>query len=154
MQHPKIKRLLLQVSYISFKPESIFWYLHISVSYLFRSLGSVVGISLGSTVVQNVLRVYLRRRLSDVDIDVDEVGYMFLQLSWFFSDLDYEFHQIARSVRSSLSSIDELDPSIRTIVRGSYEEAIQAAFWLALAFSIAGTISSFFVREKPLRQRA
>ena len=40
-----------------------------AVSYLFRSLGSVVGVSIGSTLMQNTLRSTLQRRLSGADVD-------------------------------------------------------------------------------------
>jgi hypothetical protein len=39
------------------------------VSYLFRSLGSVVGVSVGSSLVQDTLRQKLRQRLSHGDVD-------------------------------------------------------------------------------------
>jgi hypothetical protein len=51
------------------------------VSYLFRSLGSVVGLSVGSTLVQNVLRSSLHLKLSGQD--VDEVRCLFIM------DLDH-----------------------------------------------------------------
>ena len=44
-----------------------------AVSYLFRSLGSVVGLSVGTTITQDVLRQSLRRRLTGEDSDVDAV---------------------------------------------------------------------------------
>ncbi len=44
-----------------------------AVSYLFRSLGSVVGLSIGSTLVQDTLRSALRKRLTGSDADIDEV---------------------------------------------------------------------------------
>lgn len=47
------------------------------VSYLFRSLGGVLGISVGSTLVQNTLRSYLRRRLAGQDVDIDDVRWLF-----------------------------------------------------------------------------
>ena len=40
-----------------------------AVSYLFRSLGSVVGLSVGSTLVQGTLRSALHRKLSGADVD-------------------------------------------------------------------------------------
>ncbi len=40
-----------------------------AVSYLFRSLGSVVGLSVSTTITQNVLRQSLRKRLTGGDID-------------------------------------------------------------------------------------
>ncbi|KIJ23971.1 hypothetical protein M422DRAFT_62375 [Sphaerobolus stellatus SS14] len=81
----------------------------IAVSYLFRSLGGVVGISLGSALVQNTLRVYLADKLTGRGLDVEE---------------------IVRHVRESLSYIDTLDPATRVIVRSSYEKAVASAFWL------------------------
>lgn len=44
-----------------------------AVSYLFRSLGSVVGLSVGSTLVQSTLRGVLKGRLEGKGVDVDEV---------------------------------------------------------------------------------
>ena len=44
-----------------------------AVSYLFRSLGSVVGLSVGTSITQDVLRHSLRKRLSGAGADVDEV---------------------------------------------------------------------------------
>ncbi|KAJ7907655.1 member of the major facilitator superfamily [Mycena leptocephala] len=58
-------------------------------------LGSVVGLSVGSTLLQLSLRTSLRRALSD-DVDVDE---------------------IIRRVRASLTYIDELDAVTAGIVR-------------------------------------
>ena len=40
-----------------------------AVSYLFRSLGSVVGLSVGTTLTQDVLRQSLRKRLSGENVD-------------------------------------------------------------------------------------
>lgn len=40
------------------------------VSYLFRSLGNVIGISISSTLTQNALRASLHSHLSGPDVDV------------------------------------------------------------------------------------
>ena len=40
-----------------------------TVSYLFRSLGSVIGLSIGSTLIQETLRSTLHKRLSGADVD-------------------------------------------------------------------------------------
>ncbi|GAV99646.1 MFS general substrate transporter [Lentinula edodes] len=66
-----------------------------AVSYLFRSLGSVVGLSVGSTILQDVLRSILQQRLTGQDIN-----------------------EIVRRVRESLDYLNELDQSTRTIVLG------------------------------------
>ncbi|KAF8590764.1 MFS general substrate transporter [Ramaria rubella] len=100
-----------------------------AISYLFRSLGSVIGISAGSVLVQHNLRVYLKARLSGADQDIDE---------------------IVRRVRESLSYVDSLDPVTRAIVRGTYEEALSAAFLMAAALAVCTLVSCLFIREKSL----
>uniref|UniRef100_A0A8H8CH73 Major facilitator superfamily (MFS) profile domain-containing protein n=2 Tax=Psilocybe cubensis TaxID=181762 RepID=A0A8H8CH73_PSICU len=100
-----------------------------AVSYLFRSLGSVVGLSVGSTIAQGSLRSALRSRLSGADIDVDE---------------------IIRNVRESLKFIDTLRPDIQKEVRGSYGEAVRATLYFSVALAACGLLSSFFIKEKSL----
>ncbi|MCJ1373392.1 hypothetical protein MMC20_004620 [Loxospora ochrophaea] len=79
-------------------------------SYLFRSLGSVVGLSLSATVVQQSLRVQLRNRLgSGKDAD-----------------------RIVQGVRESLEYIKTLNPEIAEIVRQCYGSATTAGFGFML----------------------
>ncbi|KAE8399449.1 hypothetical protein BDV37DRAFT_275250 [Aspergillus pseudonomiae] len=80
-------------------------------SYLFRSLGSVIGLSLSSTVVQQILRGRLRSALRDS------------------KDID----RIVDGVRQSLDFIKTLDPSVAKAVRGCYGWAMNKGF----AFMIA-----------------
>ncbi|KAF8960437.1 member of the major facilitator superfamily [Flammula alnicola] len=101
-----------------------------AVSYLFRSLGSVVGLSIGSTLVQGTLRSALQRRLSGADVN-----------------------EIIRKVRESLKYMDELDPYTQSAVRGSYEEAIHVTFWFSVILAACGLLSSVFIKEKPLARR-
>ena len=61
--------------------------------------------------------------------------------------------QLVRKVRESLASIDDLQPRIRDIVRGSYEEAVETAFYFAIALAGAALFCSFFIKEKPLNRR-
>jgi predicted MFS family arabinose efflux permease len=77
-------------------------------SYLFRSLGSVLGLSLGATVVQQSLRNQLSDRLGSGN----------------------EADEIVRKVRQSLDYIDDLDPKIAEIVRQCYGMATNASFIL------------------------
>ncbi|TFK33386.1 member of the major facilitator superfamily [Crucibulum laeve] len=101
-----------------------------AVSYLFRSLGSVVGLSIGSTLVQDTLRSSLRAKLTGQDAD-----------------------EIVRRVRESLSYVDELDPITRAIVRCSYEQAIHVALWFSVIMGFFALLSSLFIKEKPLAPR-
>ncbi|KAI0044796.1 MFS general substrate transporter [Auriscalpium vulgare] len=100
-----------------------------AVSYLFRSLGSVLGLSISSTLFQHTLRQHLRRRLPAVGGDADE---------------------IMRRVRQSLTYIEELSPAARSIVQSSYEQALRVSFFFGAALAACALFSSFFIKEKPL----
>ncbi|KAJ3832547.1 MFS general substrate transporter [Lentinula raphanica] len=101
-----------------------------AVSYLFRSLGSVVGLSIGSTILQDVLRSILRERLTGQDID-----------------------EVVRRVRESLEYLTELDQSTRTIVLGAYEVAIRKSMWFSFSMGICALVASLFINEVPLNRR-
>ncbi|KAI9766621.1 MAG: hypothetical protein M1840_006432 [Geoglossum simile] len=97
-------------------------------SYLFRSLGSVIGVSLSSTVMQQSLRANLNEALKNSK-DADE---------------------IVRHVRESLDYIKTLEPGVRDIVRNCYEKSTKASFILSLVITAGAAISSLFIREKKL----
>ncbi|KAF5390042.1 hypothetical protein D9757_003893 [Collybiopsis confluens] len=101
-----------------------------AVSYLFRSMGSVVGLSVGSTILQDVLRSDLRRRLTGKDTD-----------------------EIVKRVRESLDYLNQLDQETRTIVLGSYEDAIHTTMWFCFSMAVCAAAASLFIREKPLSGR-
>ncbi|KIK70263.1 hypothetical protein GYMLUDRAFT_34759 [Collybiopsis luxurians FD-317 M1] len=101
-----------------------------AVSYLFRSMGSVVGLSIGSTILQDVLRSILRRRLTGHDID-----------------------EIVRRVRESLDYLDQLDHRTKNIVLGAYEDAIHKTMWFSFSMAVCAAVSSLFIREKSLSGR-
>ncbi|KAI5121636.1 hypothetical protein M0805_001164 [Coniferiporia weirii] len=103
-----------------------------AISYLFRSLGSVLGISVGSTLVQNALRTNLRSRLAGQDVDVDG---------------------IVERARTSLASLATLPPAIQVIVRASYAEAVRAALLFSLVLASGAAVCAFFVREKSLTRK-
>ncbi|GIK06905.1 hypothetical protein Aspvir_002558 [Aspergillus viridinutans] len=97
-------------------------------SYLFRSLGSVIGVSLSSTVVQQLLRSQLRSALRDS------------------KDID----RIVEGVRQSLDYIKTLDPTVGGIVRGCYGWATNKGFAFMVAVVFFALVSSFFIRESKL----
>jgi len=101
-----------------------------AVSYLFRSLGSVIGLSIGSTLIQNTLRSTLHKRLSGADVD-----------------------KIIRKVRESLTYIGKLDPPTQAAVRSSYEEAIHVTLWFSAIMAVCGLLSSVFIKEKALANK-
>lgn len=75
-------------------------------SYLFRSLGSVVGVSLTATVVQQSLRNQLQEKLNS----------------------GKDAATIVKRVRESLDYLKMLDPETREIVRQCYGHATTAGF--------------------------
>lgn len=99
-------------------------------SYLFRSLGSVIGLSLSSTVVQQLLRSRLRDALHDS------------------KDID----RIVDGVRQSLDFIKTLDPAVGRVVRGCYGWATNKGFGFMVAIVFFALVSSSFIRESKLNR--
>jgi predicted MFS family arabinose efflux permease len=97
-------------------------------SYLFRSLGSVVGVSVAATVVQQSLRTRLREQLS--------------------SGKDAE--RIVEKVRESLDFIKQLEPWTKGVVRACYSGAVRDGFAVLIGVVALAMLSSWFIREKRL----
>jgi predicted MFS family arabinose efflux permease len=97
-------------------------------SYLFRSLGSAVGVSLGAALVQQRLRDQLAKMLGDGE----------------------ETEEIVRGVRESLEYLEKLSPEVREVVRQCYKKAVSASFGLAGLVLVASVISAMFIRERKL----
>ena len=88
-------------------------------SYLFRSLGSVVGLSLSATVVQQSLRNQLGEKLGGKDAE-----------------------EVVRRVRESLDFIRGLEPEVREVVRACYGAATRQGFGLMLGIVSFAMLSS------------
>ncbi|CDM33449.1 hypothetical protein DTO013E5_7317 [Penicillium roqueforti] len=99
-------------------------------SYLFRSLGSVIGLSLSSTVVQQVLRNRLQSGLRD----------------------SKNIDQIVEGVRESLDFIKTLDPATARIVRDSYGWSTNKGFAFLVFVVFFALLSSCFIRESKLNR--
>lgn len=99
-------------------------------SYLFRSLGSTIGVSLSSTVIQQVLKSSLERKLGN----------------------GKEAVEIVDQVRQSLEYLKKLDPATRGVVRVAYGEAVRRGFVLMLVASSGAFVFSWFLREKKLNR--
>lgn len=97
-------------------------------SYLFRSMGSVFGVSLSATAFNQVLRALLRERLG--------------------SGKDAE--TIAERVRQSLEYLKKLSPQIRGIVTESYAKSARAAFLVQIFLVFGAALAAWWIREKKL----
>ncbi|KAF6837927.1 multidrug resistance protein fnx1 (MFS multidrug transporter) [Colletotrichum plurivorum] len=100
----------------------------VACSYLFRSLGSSIGISVCSAVLQQVLRTQLSARLSDGE----------------------EARRVEERVRESLDYIRELEPGVAAQVRASYQVATEGAMVPMAVFLVLAFGATFFIREKGL----
>ncbi|KAJ8108394.1 hypothetical protein ONZ43_g6438 [Nemania bipapillata] len=100
----------------------------IACSYLFRSLGTTIGISISTATLQQVLRVNLARELGGAD----------------------RAREIEEQVRLSLDYIRKLDPVAAAVVRKCYAIATQWAFLPIVALALLAIISSIWIREKKL----
>ncbi|CRG90048.1 Vacuolar membrane amino acid uptake transporter fnx2 [Talaromyces islandicus] len=97
-------------------------------SYLFRTLGSVIGLSLSATVSQQVLRDRLRSALADSG----DVG------------------SIVKGVRESLDFIKTLAPSLQVTVRSAYGWSTNITFAFQIGIVCFALFSSLFIKEKRL----
>ncbi|KND95212.1 Vacuolar membrane amino acid uptake transporter fnx2 [Tolypocladium ophioglossoides CBS 100239] len=102
----------------------------VACSYLFRSLGSSIGISISSAVLQQMLRAQLAARLPNGD----------------------DARRIEERVRQNIDYIKELPPGLAAQVRDSYQMATIGAFAPALVFSVVAFVVAFWVREKSLKR--
>ncbi|RWA12136.1 hypothetical protein EKO27_g2958 [Xylaria grammica] len=100
----------------------------IACSYLFRSLGTIIGISISTATLQQMLRVNLAEELGSAD----------------------RAKAIEEQVRLSLDYIRRLDPDISIIVRKCYAIATQWAFVPVAIFVVLAITSSLFIKEKKL----
>lgn len=96
-------------------------------SYLFRSLGSVVVLSLTASVVQQSLKNQLREHLSGNDAD-----------------------DIVKRVRESLDYVKTLEPAVREAVRQCYASSTRNGFTFSLGIACCAMLASWFIREKSL----
>ncbi|KAI5465751.1 major facilitator superfamily [Mariannaea sp. PMI_226] len=102
----------------------------VACSYLFRSLGSSIGISTGSAVLQQVLRYQLASRLSN----------------------EGEAQEIEERVRQNLDYIKELPPHIADQVRAGYQAATMYTFASMSIYLSAAFLVTFWIRERPLKR--
>ncbi|KAI1384605.1 MFS general substrate transporter [Hypoxylon trugodes] len=104
----------------------------IACSYLFRSLGSSLGISTSTAVLQQVLRTGLAESLGADGGRAKE---------------------IEEGVRQSLDYIRGLEPAVAEVVRACYAVAVQWAYAPVAIMAVSALAAAAFVREKKLEGR-
>lgn len=97
-------------------------------SYLFRSLGSVFGVSMGATAFNQTLRRSLTSALHG----------------------DKDAAEIAERVRAGLSYFRSLDPALKAVVRNCYVQATRSALCVSIALVAGSAVFAWWIEEKSL----
>ncbi|KAI0446124.1 major facilitator superfamily domain-containing protein [Xylaria telfairii] len=100
----------------------------IAYSYLFRSLGTTIGVGISTATLQQMLRVNLEQELGGAD----------------------RAREIEEKVRQSLDYIKTLDPDVMKVVQKCYAIATQWAFVPIAGFAVLAILSSIFIKERKL----
>ncbi|KAI4249383.1 MAG: hypothetical protein L6R42_009017 [Xanthoria sp. 1 TBL-2021] len=99
-----------------------------SLSYVFRSTGSVMGVAIGSAVYQRVLDSNLWSKIGSIDNAAD----------------------VIHGVKDSLEQVDILPEGLQAVVRGSYMAALKATFLTTVGFAAMAVVSGLLVKELKL----
>jgi MFS family permease len=99
-----------------------------SASFVFRSVGSTLGVTLSSVVFQNALKSALWKRLYNI----------------------HNAEAIITGIRGNFQELKHVDFSIRTQVRDSYMVALKGVFGTTFGMSVLAALASFFMRENKL----
>ena len=102
--------------------------LAISLSYAFRSTGSVIGVAIASAVFQNVLKIRLWSKLGHRENAAELIG----------------------MIRDSLDTIQLLSPPDRLVAQEGYMLALQAVFVTLVGLAFLGLMSGLFMQETKL----
>ncbi|CAE6521165.1 unnamed protein product [Rhizoctonia solani] len=97
------------------------------ISYLFRTTGQVLGVSLSGALIQAVLVSSLRKGIQGPDAE-----------------------KIIQSIRHSTAIIPTLDPPLREIAIQSYQHALTTVFTCQVALACILVLSCTPIEENPL----
>ncbi|MCJ1273271.1 hypothetical protein MMC21_001061 [Puttea exsequens] len=116
--------LLALISAVDHKDQAV----TTSASYIFRSTGSAIGITIASAVFQNVLKLRL----------------------WATFGKRENAARLVKKLRDSLEAIDDLPAAQAAAARAVYMEALRRAFLALLGISVLGGLLSLGMREHKL----
>jgi len=97
------------------------------LTYLFRTTGQVLGVSLSGTLLQGVLLSKLRQRIHGPNAE-----------------------ELISRIRHSTDVIRELDPILRKSAIDSYADALRVVFICQVALSFLTFLSCIAIQENPL----
>jgi len=97
------------------------------ITYLFRTTGQVLGVSLSGTLMQAVLLSKLQQRIQGPKAE-----------------------ELISRIRHSTDVIRELDPSLRKSAIDSYADALRVVFICQVALNFLTFLSCMAIQENPL----
>ena len=118
--------LLALISAVEHKEQAVIT----SASYVFRSTGSAIGITIASAVFQNILKIRLWARFGDRD----------------------DAAELIKRLRDSLEEIYKLPDGQRAVVLDIYMEALRGVFLTLLGIGVLGALVSLAMREHILHR--
>ncbi|PYH48013.1 MDR family MFS transporter [Aspergillus saccharolyticus JOP 1030-1] len=101
-----------------------------STVYLVRSMGTVWGVAITSTIIQNTLRSGLGEALSGIPD------------KW----------KIVEEIRHSVSAIHNLPPDVQLAARLVYYQGIRLSFVASACFGLVATVAALFTKGKGLHR--
>ncbi|MCJ1276454.1 hypothetical protein MMC21_004259 [Puttea exsequens] len=99
-----------------------------SAGFAFRSTGSAIGLTLASATFQNLLMVYLQRKLVGIG----------------------NAESIIDRIRDDFGEIEYLDGNVQPIVKDSYMEALRGVFLLVCGMGFLAAFSGILMRQHKL----
>lgn len=99
-----------------------------SLSYIFRSTGSVMGLCVASAVYQQILEKDLWARFGDTK----------------------DAAAVIQGIRDGLDYVNTLPPQMQLLVKKSYMLALRATFSTTVGFGVLALVCGFLIRELEL----
>lgn len=101
-----------------------------SASYAFRSTGSTIGVTVSSTIFQNLLKRGLNKRFGDIAGAQDAI----------------------ERIRNSAEEVQNLPPEWHDGVLEAYVESFRSVWVVAICFASMAAVSSFFIKQQTLHR--
>ena len=108
------------------------------MSYLFRTTGQVLGVSLSGALTQAILAKELSQRITGEGAE---------EVSTPFSNRRILSTQIITSIRQSSTSIRHLPPHLQEAATASYQKALHAVFMVGIVLAVVTVLAGLGIRE-------
>ena len=104
-----------------------------AMAFLFRSVGSTLGIAFVSVAFQNTFRSRLGTDLQTYDVSAREA--------------------LIKEIVENVSNIEHLPPTTRSIVKVANIKSLHVVFLVMLGFTLAGVVAGAFIKQNVLHNR-